>query len=117
MPESISYEQYLNEHGELTYKNKGSSMRPLLRAGRDLFTVKKKGAWPAETDHAAGIEPVERLVDCMGLAFADEAGHHAENIGIGHAAFGKDCVVAEADVAALLQLDHAVQHDVAGMPE
>ena len=43
MPESISYEQYLNEHGELTYKNKGGSMRPLLRAGRDLFTVKKKG--------------------------------------------------------------------------
>ena len=43
MPEGISFERYLDEHGELTYKNRGGSMRPLLRPGRDLFTVRRKG--------------------------------------------------------------------------
>ena len=52
MPEGISYEQYLEEHGELTYKNRGGSMRPLLKPGRDLFTVKKKGA---ERCHAGDV--------------------------------------------------------------
>ena len=38
-----SIEDYLNERGMLTYSNVGVSMMPLLRQGRDLFTVKKKG--------------------------------------------------------------------------
>ena len=36
-------EDYLNEHGTLTYSNVGTSMMPLLRQGKDLFTVRKKG--------------------------------------------------------------------------
>lgn len=44
MSEGISYEAYLEEHGSLTYSNVGVSMRPLLREGRDLFTVEKKTA-------------------------------------------------------------------------
>ena len=36
-----SIEDYLNERGTLTYSNVGTSMMPLLRQGRDLFTVRK----------------------------------------------------------------------------
>ena len=43
MREGISFEEYLNEHGTLTYTNVGVSMLPLLRQGRDLFTVRRKG--------------------------------------------------------------------------
>ena len=38
-----SIEDYLNERGTLTYSNVGVSMMPLLRQGRDLFTIRKKG--------------------------------------------------------------------------
>lgn len=37
-----TYEDYLDKHGELTYTNVGISMLPMLRQGRDVFTVKKK---------------------------------------------------------------------------
>ena len=43
MAEPLSFEEHLAAHGSLTYANKGTSMEPLLRQGRDLFTVKKKG--------------------------------------------------------------------------
>lgn len=43
MSNGISYEDYLNTHGSLTYSNVGLSMLPLLRQGKDLFTVKRKG--------------------------------------------------------------------------
>lgn len=42
MSEALSYEGYLREHGSLTYTNVGTSMMPLLRQGRDLFTVVPK---------------------------------------------------------------------------
>lgn len=44
MSEPISYEEYLDSHGSLTYANVGKSMLPLLRQGKDLFTVRKKSA-------------------------------------------------------------------------
>ena len=44
MSEIVSYEEYLQRHGTLTYSNVGVSMLPLLRQGQDLFTVEKKGA-------------------------------------------------------------------------
>ena len=34
--------QYLSENGTLTYTNKGVSMWPLLREGRDMFTLRRK---------------------------------------------------------------------------
>ena len=43
MNKGISFEDYLAEHGSLTYTNVGTSMLPLLRQGRDLFTVSRKG--------------------------------------------------------------------------
>ena len=43
MNDGVSFEEYLAEHGTLTYSNKGTSMEPLLRQGRDLFTVRRKG--------------------------------------------------------------------------
>ena len=44
MSETLSLEEYLASHGSLTYTNVGTSMMPLLREGRDLFTVvPKKG--------------------------------------------------------------------------
>ena len=36
-------EQFLEQNGTLIYANTGRSMLPLLREGKDLFTVKKKG--------------------------------------------------------------------------
>lgn len=38
----VNLEQYLRENGFLLYRNTGVSMEPLLRQGRDLFTVRKK---------------------------------------------------------------------------
>ena len=43
MNSGVSYEEYLDAHGSLTYSNVGRSMLPLLRQGRDLFTVARKG--------------------------------------------------------------------------
>lgn len=40
----MTYEEYLDENGSLTYTNVGTSMMPLLKQGRDLFTVTKKGS-------------------------------------------------------------------------
>lgn len=37
-----SFEEYLQKHGKLIYRNTGVSMEPLLRQGRDSFTVVKK---------------------------------------------------------------------------
>lgn len=37
-----TYEQYLAEHGSLTYTFKGNSMNPMLKQGRDIFTVRAK---------------------------------------------------------------------------
>ena len=42
MSDSLSYEDYLDRYGSLTYANVGTSMMPLLREGRDLFTVVPK---------------------------------------------------------------------------
>lgn len=39
---SVKYEEYLEEHGELTYKFRGVSMLPLLRQEKDFITVLKK---------------------------------------------------------------------------
>jgi len=38
----MTYEDYLRQYGNLTYTNVGTSMMPLLREGRDLFTVAPK---------------------------------------------------------------------------
>ena len=40
----MTYEEYLDENGELTYTNVGTSMMPLLKQHRDLFTVTKRGS-------------------------------------------------------------------------
>ena len=44
MNNGISFEDYLARHDALTYTNVGVSMQPLLREGKDLFIVRKKGA-------------------------------------------------------------------------
>ena len=43
MSKPVSYEEYLDQNGSMTYTNVGVSMLPLLRQGRDLFTLEKKG--------------------------------------------------------------------------
>lgn len=37
-----TFEAQLDRHGSFTYRNTGVSMMPLLKQGRDLFTVRKK---------------------------------------------------------------------------
>ena len=44
MSEALTYEDYLDAYGCLTYTVVGVSMLPLLRQGRDLFTVTPKGS-------------------------------------------------------------------------
>lgn len=39
----MTYEEYLDKNGSMTYSNRGISMMPLLKEGRDMFTVRKKG--------------------------------------------------------------------------
>jgi hypothetical protein len=43
MNHNFSFEDYLNKYETLTFTCVGNSMRPLLRQGTDLFTVRKKG--------------------------------------------------------------------------
>ena len=38
-----TYEECLEKYGTLTYRNVGVSMLPLLKQGRDIFTVRKNG--------------------------------------------------------------------------
>lgn len=38
----MKFEAYLDTYGELTYRFQGVSMMPMLRQGRDTFTVAKK---------------------------------------------------------------------------
>ncbi len=40
----MKYEEYLDTYGQLTYRFQGTSMMPLLRQGKDAFTVAKKTA-------------------------------------------------------------------------
>ncbi len=40
----MKYEEYLEKYGRLTYRFQGVSMRPMLRQGKDTFTVVKKTA-------------------------------------------------------------------------
>lgn len=40
----LKFEKYLERYGELTYRNTGISMLPLIRQGKDLFTVVKRGS-------------------------------------------------------------------------
>ena len=44
MNKPFSFDEYLETHDTLTYTNVGVSMLPLLHQGKDLFTVKRKGA-------------------------------------------------------------------------
>ena len=44
MNKPFSFDKYLAAHESLTYTNVGVSMLPLLRQGKDLFTVKRKGS-------------------------------------------------------------------------
>lgn len=44
MSEALTYEDYLDAYGSLTYTVVGVSMLPLLRQGRDLFTATPKGS-------------------------------------------------------------------------
>lgn len=37
-----TYREYLEQHGELTFSNVGVSMLPMMRQGRDIFTVTRK---------------------------------------------------------------------------
>lgn len=41
--DKVTYEEYLEQNGEMTYSNVGVSMMPMLKQGCDLFTVRKKG--------------------------------------------------------------------------
>ena len=40
--DGLSFEEYLEKNGTLTYRNRGVSMLPMLRQDRDLFTVARK---------------------------------------------------------------------------
>lgn len=43
MKEIVTFEEELDRHGTLIYTNVGVSMMPLLRQGRDLMVIRKRG--------------------------------------------------------------------------
>ena len=43
MEQGLTYEEYLDRYPRLVRTNVGTSMLPLLRQGRDLFVVEKRG--------------------------------------------------------------------------
>lgn len=43
MSEKMSFEELLNRDGHLAFTNKGVSMMPLLREGKDVMMIEKKG--------------------------------------------------------------------------
>jgi len=43
MSKTYTYEEVLQRDGKLVYKNRGTSMLPLIRENRDLIIIKKKG--------------------------------------------------------------------------
>ena len=44
MADCMKFEDYLDKYGTLTYSNVGRSMLPLIRQGKDLFIITKKGS-------------------------------------------------------------------------
>lgn len=42
--QTMTFEEVLDKHGSLVFTNVGVSMMPLLRQGRDLMVIVKKGA-------------------------------------------------------------------------
>lgn len=48
MSEEIRFEELLDRFGQLVYPNKGVSMMPLLRQGKDLMVIDKKGPEPCK---------------------------------------------------------------------
>ena len=44
MDKKITIEEYIEKNGRLEYTNVGTSMLPLLRQGKDLFIVSKRGS-------------------------------------------------------------------------
>ena len=48
MTEKMTLEQVLARDGHLAYMNKGISMMPLLRQGRDVMLIDRKGAEPCK---------------------------------------------------------------------
>lgn len=43
MSEKLTFEQLLDRDGQLAYTNKGVSMMPLLRQGKDVMIIQRKG--------------------------------------------------------------------------
>ncbi len=61
MAETLSFEQVLARDGRLVYTNKGVSMLPLLREGRDLMVIERKEPerckkWDAVLFRRPGVE-------------------------------------------------------------
>lgn len=48
MSETTKFEDILARYGKLVYPNKGISMKPLLRQGRDLMVIERKGPEPCK---------------------------------------------------------------------
>lgn len=52
-PHAINVEEYLRQHGSITYRFSGTSMLPLLRQGRDAVTLRLLA--PGETPRRGSV--------------------------------------------------------------
>lgn len=57
MSEQITFEEQLRRDGVLVFPNKGVSMLPLLRQGRDLMVIEKKNAPCRKYDAVLFLRP------------------------------------------------------------
>ena len=87
MDNHLSFEDILDQYGELTYTNIGVSMMPMLREKRDVFTVRKKEG-RCQVNDVALFRRGNRYVLHRVIEVTDE----------GYTMLGDNCVLPEKDV-------------------
>ena len=89
-PAPTGIADYLAENGSITYSNSGTSMMPLLKEGRDLFTVRAKR--PGERFAVGDVVLYRRPPDKYVLHRIVEVGDGSYTI------LGDNCVVRETGI-------------------
>lgn len=97
MSDSISFEEYLARCGSLTYSNVGTSMEPMLRQGRDLFTVTRKGPERCRVGDVVLFRRGEKYILHRVVEVREN-----DYVCLGDNAVGKEYGVTDADILAVL---------------
>lgn len=97
--DKISFEEYLEKYGSLTYTNVGVSMMPLLRQGRDMFILRKKQ--PDERCKAGDVVLYRRPPDQYVLHRVAEV-RPADYVILGDNCINKEYGIKDADILGVM---------------